>query len=194
MQKKNFVSLILGTIGGILFAIGMCMCLLPEWGAFTQGVVIAVIGAVVLLILLLVRRKMEGKPAIHLSGKAVGSVLLGVVGALALGIGMCMVIQRIDTVDGALQLAGKTMVINRGSQHDHLRRIQQRVNFLHIILLNTLPLMAGIFFVAVFAGQAPSDFLLADIHHVYLMAVFLGAFCKGLHHSGCVPVWPGAAV
>ena len=90
MQKKNFVSLILGTIGGILFAIGMCMCLLPEWGAFTQGVVIAVIGAVVLLILLLVRRKMEGKPAIHLSGKAVGSVLLGVVGALALG--MCMVI------------------------------------------------------------------------------------------------------
>lgn len=35
--------------------------------------------------------KMEGKPAIHLSGKAVGSVLLGVVGALALGIGMCMV-------------------------------------------------------------------------------------------------------
>lgn len=92
MQKKNFVSLILGTIGGILFAIGMCMCLLPEWGAFTQGVVIAVIGAVVLLILLLVRRKMKGKPAIHLSGKAVGSVLHGVVGALALGIGMCMVI------------------------------------------------------------------------------------------------------
>lgn len=91
MQKKNFVPLILGTIGGILFAIGMCMCLLPEWGAFTQGVVIAVIGAVVLLILLLVRRKMEGKPAIHLSGKAVGSVLLGVIGALVLGVGMCMV-------------------------------------------------------------------------------------------------------
>ena len=58
-------------------------------GSFHAG--IAVIGAVVLLILLLVRRKMEGKPAIHLSGKAVGSVLLGVVGALALGIGMCMV-------------------------------------------------------------------------------------------------------
>ena len=34
---------------------------------------------------------MEGKPAIHLSGKAVGSVLLGVIGALALGLGMCMV-------------------------------------------------------------------------------------------------------
>lgn len=27
MKKVNFVSLILGTIGGILFGIGMCMCL-----------------------------------------------------------------------------------------------------------------------------------------------------------------------
>ena len=27
MKKKNFVSMIMSTIGGILFAIGMCMCL-----------------------------------------------------------------------------------------------------------------------------------------------------------------------
>ncbi len=91
MQKKNFVSMIMGTVGGILFAIGMCMCLLPEWGAFTQGVVIAAVGAVVLLSMLIVRRKMEGRPAVHLSGKAVGSVLLGIAGALVLGVGMCMV-------------------------------------------------------------------------------------------------------
>ena len=87
MQKKNFVSMMMGAIGGILFAIGMCMCLLPEWNAFRPGVVIAAIGAVVFLMLLLVRRRMEGKPAIHLSGKAVGSVLLGIVGALVLGVG-----------------------------------------------------------------------------------------------------------
>ncbi len=90
MKKKNFVSLLLGTIGGILFALGMCMCLIPEWGVFTPGVVIAAVGAVVLLVLFLVRRKMEGKPAVHISGKAVGAVLLGVVGALVLGVGMCM--------------------------------------------------------------------------------------------------------
>lgn len=36
MKKKNFVSLIMGTIGGILFAIGMCMRLLPEWGHFSR--------------------------------------------------------------------------------------------------------------------------------------------------------------
>ena len=90
MQKKNFVSMILGTIGGILFALGMCMCLLPEWGAFGPGVVIAAVGAVVLLVMVFVRRKMEGKPAVHWSGKAVGTILLGVAGALVLGVGMCM--------------------------------------------------------------------------------------------------------
>ena len=91
MKKENFVTLILGTIGGILFAIGMCMCLLPEWNAFTQGVVMSAVGAVVLLVMLLVRRKMKGKPAIKFTGKAVGAVALGVVGALVLGVGMCMV-------------------------------------------------------------------------------------------------------
>lgn len=92
MSKKNFITLVLAVVGGILFALGMCMALLPEWNAFTQGVVIGCIGLVVLLAMLLVRRKMEGKPVIvKLSGKAVGTVLLGIVGALVLGAGMCMV-------------------------------------------------------------------------------------------------------
>ena len=39
MRKKDFVTLIMSTIGGILFALGMCMALLPEWGAMTQGIV-----------------------------------------------------------------------------------------------------------------------------------------------------------
>ena len=91
MKKKNFVSMIMSTIGGILFAIGMCMCLLPQWNAFTQGVVIGIVGAVVLLAMLIVRRRMEGKPAIRLNGKAIGTMLLGIAGALAFGTGMCMV-------------------------------------------------------------------------------------------------------
>lgn len=92
MSKKNFITLILSTIGGILFALGMCMALLPEWGAFTQGVVIGCVGIVVLLAMLLVRRKMEGKPVlVKLDGKTIGTVVLGIVGALVLGAGMCMV-------------------------------------------------------------------------------------------------------
>lgn len=92
MSKKNFISLILGTIGGVLFALGMCMAMLPEWNAFKPGVIIGCVGAVILLIMVLVRRKMEGKPVIvKMDGKTVGTVVLGVIGALVLGAGMCMV-------------------------------------------------------------------------------------------------------
>lgn len=91
MKKKDFVTLIMSTVGGILFALGICMALIPEWNAMTQGIVIGVIGAVVLLAMVLVRRKMDGKPAIVFNGKAIGTTLLGIVGATVLGVGMCMV-------------------------------------------------------------------------------------------------------
>lgn len=90
MKKENFVSMIMGTIGGILFGIGMCMCLLPVWGVFPQGVVMAGVGVVVLLAMLIVRRRMQGKPRIKISGKTVGTFALAIIGALALGVGMCM--------------------------------------------------------------------------------------------------------
>lgn len=91
MKKKNFVTLILGVVGGLLFALGMCMALLPEWDAMTEGVVVGAVGAVILLLTVLIRRKLDGKPMVKLSGRAVGAALLGVAGALVLGVGMCMV-------------------------------------------------------------------------------------------------------
>ncbi len=90
MKKKDFVTLIMSTVGGILFALGMCMGLLPEWDALKQGIVIGVIGVAILLAMVLVRRKMDGKPAIVFNGKAIGTTLLGIVGAIVLGVGMCM--------------------------------------------------------------------------------------------------------
>ena len=90
MKKKDFVTLILSTIGGILFALGMCMALLPAWGVFRQGVAVGAVGALVLAAMLVVRRKMDGKPAILWNARTVGITLLGVVGALVLGLGMCM--------------------------------------------------------------------------------------------------------
>ena len=90
MKKSSFVAMILSTMGGILFALGMCMALIPEWAAMTQGIVIGAIGAVVLLAVILVRRKMSGKPAIVFNGKAIGITLLGVFGAIVFGVGMCM--------------------------------------------------------------------------------------------------------
>ena len=90
MKKSNFVALILGTVSGVFFALGMCMALLTEWGMRTQGTVCGVVGLVLGLITLLIWRKMEGKAPIKVSGKLVGSILLGVLGALMLGVGMCL--------------------------------------------------------------------------------------------------------
>ena len=90
MKKSSFVAMILGTIGGILFALGMCMALITEWNARQPGIVLDVLGVAVLLIMLLVWRKMENKEPIHLSGKTIGTVLLGILEALVLGVGMCL--------------------------------------------------------------------------------------------------------
>lgn len=90
MKKSSFVALILGTIGVVFFALGMCMALLPEWGMFQQGIVCGVIGLAVLLMTLVVWRRMEGKAPIKLNGKTVVSVMVGVMGALLLGVGMCL--------------------------------------------------------------------------------------------------------
>ena len=90
MKKSNFVALILGTVGGVFFALGMCMCLLPERGMATQGVVCGVAGLAVLLATVLIWRKMENKAPIKLDGKTVGAVLVGLLGALLLGVGMCL--------------------------------------------------------------------------------------------------------
>lgn len=90
MKKSTFVAMILGTIGGILFALGMCMALIPEWNAFKPGVVMGVLGAVVLLAMVLVWRKMENKEPIRPSSKIIGGTLLGIAGALLMGVGMCL--------------------------------------------------------------------------------------------------------
>lgn len=90
MKKSTLVAMILGTVGGVFFALGMCMALLPEWGMFNQGIACGVIGLVLLLVDLLIWRRMEGKAPIHVTPKAVGTVVVGVLGALLLGVGMCL--------------------------------------------------------------------------------------------------------
>lgn len=90
MKKSNFVTLVMSTVGGILLAIGMCMCLLPEWNAFEPGLVMGAAGLVILLVMAAVRRKMENKAPVKWNARTVLTVLVAIVGALALGIGMCM--------------------------------------------------------------------------------------------------------
>lgn len=102
MKKSTFVAMLLGTIGGILFALGMCMALIPEWNAFQPGVIMGVIGAVVLLIMVFVWRKMENKAPIRLSGKTIGATLIGIAGALLFGVGMCLTMVWSNMVVGII--------------------------------------------------------------------------------------------
>ena len=92
MEKKNFITLVLGTIGGLLFSLGMCMGLVTEWGLFDQGVIFGSIGAVVLLITVITYRKMNGKKFGKINWKVFGKVLYGIIASLVLGAGMCMVL------------------------------------------------------------------------------------------------------
>ncbi len=89
MKKSSFVALILGTVSGVLFALGMCMALIPEWNAFRPGVVLGGTGLVLGLVTVMVWRKMTGKAPIRLSGKVVLTAAVAIFGALFLGVGMC---------------------------------------------------------------------------------------------------------
>ena len=89
MKKSSFVALILGIISGLFFALGMCMAMIPEWNAFRPGIIVGCVGIVFALITVFVWRKMEHKQPIKISGKAVLTAVVGIVGALVLGVGMC---------------------------------------------------------------------------------------------------------
>ena len=90
MKKSSFVALIMGTGSGVLFALGMCMALLPEWNAFTEGVIFGAVGIVLGMITALIWCKMENKKLPKMNGKNVFRIIYAVVSTLALGVGMCM--------------------------------------------------------------------------------------------------------
>jgi hypothetical protein len=102
MKKSSFVALVLGTISGVLFALGMCMALLPEWNAFVQGVVLGAAGMILGLITLLVWCKMEQKKLPKMNGRNILRTVYGIVSVLVLGTGMCMCLVWQHLIGGVL--------------------------------------------------------------------------------------------
>lgn len=112
MKKSSFVALIMGTVSGVLFALGMCMALLPEWDAFTEGIIFGAVGIVLGIVTALVWCKMENKKLPKLNGKNVLRIIYAVVGVLVLGLGMCMCLVWQQIIWGTLVgLLGIIMLI-----------------------------------------------------------------------------------
>ena len=112
MKKSSFVALIMGTVSGVLFALGMCMALLPEWNAFKEGVIFGGVGILLGVITFLVWCKAEHKVLPKLNAKNVLRTVYGVVAALVLGVGMCLCLVWEQIVWGTLVgLLGIVMLI-----------------------------------------------------------------------------------
>ena len=95
MKKSSYVALVMGTVSGVMFSLGMCMALVEKWAMLKQGAIVGGAGLILALVTLLIWRKMEHKAPIRVSGKVVVRVMLGVAAALTLGIGLslCLVLE-----------------------------------------------------------------------------------------------------
>ncbi len=112
MKKSSFVAMVLGTVSGVLFSLGMCMALVAEWGMLKEGVIMGVAGIALALVTLLVWRRMEHKAPIRVSGKVAAQVVYGVVSAIVLGIGLCLCLVGANYVPGiVVGLVGIVMLM-----------------------------------------------------------------------------------
>ena len=91
MKRNHFITLIVCVIAGLMFSLGMCMCLLPEWNSFTLGVILTAIGGVVLATMGVVALVKNTKNKKQINWILVAKVTYGIISALVLGLGMCMV-------------------------------------------------------------------------------------------------------
>ena len=93
MKKDTLLEIILGTVGGLIFALGMCMCLVAEWNMFKTGVIVGIVGFIILLCIIPVYRKSHPKKQHEPVDKGlVTTWVVGVVGALIMGFGMSKIL------------------------------------------------------------------------------------------------------
>ena len=112
MKKSSYVALVMGTVSGVLFSLGMCMALVEEWSMLKEGVIMGVAGLLLGLITLMIWRKMEHKAPVKVSGKTVAKVLYTVAAALVLGIGLCLCLVKADFILGiVIGLVGIVMLL-----------------------------------------------------------------------------------
>lgn len=93
MKKDTLLEIILGTVGGLVLSIGMCMGLIKEWDLLVPGIVTGVIGFIILLCIIPIYRKSHPKVSKerNIDWGLVLTFVVGIVGSLVMGFGMSMV-------------------------------------------------------------------------------------------------------
>lgn len=107
MKKETLLEIILGTVGGLIFAIGMCMGLIPEWDMLGEGIIVGIIGFVILLCIIPVHRKSHPKKEKKVTDWGlVLTWIIGIVGSLIMGFGMSKIMvgspEKIDIIIGMI--------------------------------------------------------------------------------------------
>lgn len=108
MKKETLLEIIIGTIGGLVFSIGMCMSLIKEWDLLIPGVIVSIIGFIILLFIIPIYRfehpKKEKKKKTNWG--LVLTWVIGIVGSLIMGYGMSKVMvdnpNKIDLIIGII--------------------------------------------------------------------------------------------
>lgn len=88
MKKDTLWEIMIGTVGGLVFAIGMCMCLIPEWQLFRAGIIVSVVSFLILLLMIPIYRRMHPRKQVKIDWSITLIWLIGVAGALLMGYGM----------------------------------------------------------------------------------------------------------
>lgn len=93
MKKETLTEILLGTSGGIIFAIGMCMCLIPEWNLFKVGCIVALIGFIILLCIIPIYRSNHPKKSKteSINWSIIFAWIIGIIAILIMGFGMSKV-------------------------------------------------------------------------------------------------------
>lgn len=107
MKKETLLEIIIGTIGGLVFAIGMCMCLIKEWDLLIPGIITGIIGFLILLLIIPIYRKEHPrKKSNKTNWSLVLTWIIGIVGSLIMGYGMSKVMvedtSKMDMIVGII--------------------------------------------------------------------------------------------
>lgn len=93
MKKETLLEIVIGTIGGLTFALGMCMTLIPEWNMLKEGIIVGIIGFIILLCIIPIYRKSHPKVKTRKQTDwgIIATWITGIIGSLIMGYGMSRV-------------------------------------------------------------------------------------------------------